>query len=229
MLHARLSHAGQHSSANHLYGDKNGFAVCPAQGSLTAMLRKLYDKTLALSGHRNAVWGLAGLSFIESSVFPIPPDVMLIPMALADRARAFFHAAICTLASAFGALLGYVIGAFFWEVLGEPIIALYGGAAAFDQFTAFYDEWGVLIVLAAAISFLPFKVATIASGVAGLAIVPFFVASLVGRGIRFFAVAGLVYWAGPQVKLFIDRYFGWLSAAFVVLLAGGFILLARAG
>ncbi len=185
------------------------------------MLRKIYDKTIALSGHRHATWGLAGVSFAESSVFPIPPDVMLIPMVLADRTSAWRNALICTLASVAGAILGYAIGVFLWESVGAPIIAFYGAEAAFEKFTSFYDIWGVWIVLAAAISFLPFKVATIASGLTGLSLIPFIIASLIGRAIRFYAVAGLVYYFGPQIRHFIDRYFNLLS----LLLVGLIVLL----
>jgi len=189
------------------------------------MLRRLYDQTLALAGHRHAGAWLGFISFIESSVFPIPPDIMLIPMVLAERAKAWAYALICTVASVLGALLGYLIGYALWESLGQPIIGFYNGAAAFNKFTGFYDQWGIWIVLAAAISFLPYKVATIASGVAGLAIVPFILASLVGRGIRFFAVAGLIYFFGPQIRTLIDRYFNILSLAFVALLLLGFLAL----
>ena len=132
------------------------------------MLRRLYDWTLALAAHKRAEWALGGISFIESSFFPIPPDLMLIPMVLADRLKAWRLAFICTLASALGALFGYAIGLVFWETVGQPIIAFYNAGGAFDRFVSFYDSWGIWIVLAAAISFLPFKVATIASGVAGL-------------------------------------------------------------
>ncbi|MDB2668391.1 DedA family protein [Alphaproteobacteria bacterium] len=175
------------------------------------MLRKIYDKTIDLSRHRNAAWGLAGVSFAESSFFPIPPDVMLIPMVLADRAKAWRNALICTLASVAGAALGYAIGMFLWDAVGAPVIAIYGAEAAFEKFTSFYEAWGVWIVLAAAISFLPFKVATLASGLTGLSFVPFLLTSLVGRGIRFFAVAGLVYYFGPSVRVFLERYFNVLS------------------
>lgn len=189
------------------------------------MLRRLYDWTLALAGHRHAGGWLAAVSFIESSVFPIPPDIMLIPMVLAERTKAWAYALICTMASVLGALLGYFIGYALWESLGQPIIDFYNGAAAFDKFTGFYDQWGIWIVLAAAISFLPYKVATIASGVAGLALVPFILASIAGRGIRFFAVAGLIYFFGPQIRVLIDRYFNILSLAFVALLLLGFLLI----
>ena len=175
------------------------------------MLRKIYDKTIDLSGHRKAAWGLAGVSFAESSFFPIPPDIMLIPMVLADRANAWRNALICTLASVAGAALGYAIGMFLWETIGAPVIGFYGAEESFEKFTSFYADWGVWIVLAAAISFLPFKVATLASGLTGLSFLPFLLTSLVGRGIRFFAVAGLVYYLGPNVRVFLERYFNLLS------------------
>jgi membrane protein YqaA with SNARE-associated domain len=175
------------------------------------MLRKIYDKTIDLSGHRKAAWGLAGVSFAESSFFPIPPDIMLIPMVLADRANAWRNALICTLASVAGAALGYAIGMFLWETIGAPVIGFYGAEASFEKFTSFYADWGVWIVLAAAISFLPVKVATLASGLTGLSFLPFLLTSLVGRGIRFFAVAGLVYYLGPNVRVFLERYFNLLS------------------
>ena len=192
---------------------------------ITGFLRALYEQTLVLSRHRRAGRALAFVSFIESSFFPIPPDVMLIPMVLAERLKAWRYALICTLASVLGALLGYAIGHVFWEAVGQPIVAFYNGEAAFDRFVVFYDDWGIWIVLAAAISFLPYKVATIASGVAGLALVPFILASIAGRGIRFFAVAGLIYFFGPQIRVLIDRYFNILSLAFVALLLLGFLLI----
>ena len=182
------------------------------------MLRKIYDETIALSRHRHAGWGLAGVSFLESSVFPVPPDVMLIPMVLADRAKAWQHALVCTLASVAGAALGYAIGLYLWDVIGAPTFAFYGAEAAFEKFQNVYAEWGIWIVLAAAISFLPFKVATIASGALGLAFLPFLLTSLIGRAIRFFLVAGLVYAFGEKIERFIDRYFNILSIAAVLVI-----------
>ncbi len=185
---------------------------------VTGFLRSLYEQTLAWSRHRRAGWALAVVSFIESSFFPIPPDVMLIPMVLAARLKAWRFALICTLASVLGALVGYAIGYIFWETIGQPIVAFYNAEAAFDRFVGFYDDWGIWIVLAAAISFLPFKVATIASGVSGLALAPFLIASLIGRAIRFFAIAALVYYFGRDIRKFIDRYFNMLSLIFVAIL-----------
>ena len=193
------------------------------------MLHALYDRTLALSAHRHAAWGLAGVSFLESSVFPIPPDVILLPMVLANRTKAWFLASICTLASVLGALLGYAIGFLLWETIGQPIIAFYNGQAAFDKFLGFYDLWGVWVVLAAAISFLPFKVATVASGVSGLALGPFVLASVLGRGLRFFGVAALIYYFGPQMRVLIDKYFNLLSFVFIALLILGAVLLGAVG
>ena len=118
---------------------------------VTGFLRRLYEQTLAWSRHRRAGWALAVISFIESSFFPIPPDVMLIPMVLAERLKAWRYALICTMASVLGGLLGYAIGYVFWEAIGQPIFAFYNAGAAFDRFVLFYDQWGIWIVLAAAI------------------------------------------------------------------------------
>ncbi len=196
-------------------------------GVSTKLYGGLSERVLALCAHRHAVRWLAGVSFIESSIFPIPPDVMLVPMVLADRTHAWRNAWVCTLASVLGGVAGYVIGFYFWNAIGQPIISFYGGDAAFDKFTSFYAQWGIWVVLAAAISFLPYKIATIASGVAGLAFIPFIVTSLIGRGIRFFAVAGLIYFFGPQASRLIDRYFNILSIGVLVALAVllGFVLL----
>jgi membrane protein YqaA with SNARE-associated domain len=185
---------------------------------VTGFLRNLYEQVLAWSRHRRAGWALGVVSFIESSFFPIPPDIMLIPMVLAARLKAWRYALICTLASVLGALLGYAIGYIFWENIGQPIVAFYNAEAAFDRFVGFYDVWGIWIVLAAAISFLPFKVATIASGVSGLALAPFLMSCLIGRAIRFFAIAALVYYFGRDIRKFIDRYFNMLSLIFVAIL-----------
>jgi membrane protein YqaA with SNARE-associated domain len=212
----------------YILGDKNIFSVAIGRFRVRCMFglfRKIYEATLRLAAHRRATWALAAVSFAESSVFPVPPDVMLIPMVLAERAKAWRLAFICTIASVLGAGLGYAIGFVFWETIGQPVIAFYNGEAAFARFSAFYDGWGVWIVLAAAISFLPFKVATIASGVSGLALLPFLLTSLIGRAIRFFGVAALVYYFGPNMQYVIDRYFNVLTLIFIALLLGGFWLM----
>ena len=188
------------------------------------MLRSLYEWTLNLAAHRHARWGLALVSFAESSFFPIPPDVALIPMILAKRAAAWTYATICTLASVLGGVAGYAIGFFFFVQLGEPLLEFYGYAEKFANFAERYNEYGVWIVLIAGLTPFPFKVITIASGTTGLNFLVFVVASVLARGGRFFAVAALLWWFGEPIRAFIERYFGILSILFIILLIGGFLL-----
>ncbi|MGH6737107.1 MAG: YqaA family protein [Methyloceanibacter sp.] len=188
------------------------------------MLRRAYDKTMELAAHRNAPWALAGVSFIESSVFPIPPDVMLIPMVLAERRKAWLYAAICTAASVLGGAFGYLIGYFLFESVGEPILRFYGYTQAFEDFARRYNDYGAWIVFIAGVTPFPYKVITIASGVTQLNFLVFMLASVAARGLRFFVVAGLLYWFGPPIKDFIEKYLGILFTLFVVLLVGGFVL-----
>ena len=187
------------------------------------MLRRLYDWVMELAGHRHAEPALAAVSFIESSVFPIPPDVMLMPMAFARPDRAFRYAAVATVASVVGGLLGYAIGYFLFETVGQAIIDFYGLSAQFQEFATRYNEHGLAIVFFAGLTPFPYKVITIASGVTALNLWQFTIASIVSRGMRFFMVAGLIYWFGPPVRAFIERYLGWMTLAFGVLLVGGFV------
>jgi len=189
------------------------------------MLRSLYDWTMNLSGHRHALAALALVSFVESSVFPIPPDILLIPMVLAARQRAWRIALVCTLASVLGGLAGYAIGAFFFEALGGPVLEIYDATETFEEVRALYNEHGVLIVFTAGFSPIPYKIFTIASGVAGMEPFSFALASLVGRGARFFIVAALLWKFGEPILGFIDKHLGKLTLAFAVLLIGGFALI----
>jgi len=186
------------------------------------MLRRLYDWTLAIAAHRHARIGLALVAFAESSFFPIPPDVALIPMILADRAKAWGHALVCTLASVAGGIAGYAIGYFLFDAVGLPLLEFYGYGAAFEEFAGRYNEWGAWIVFIAGLTPFPYKVITIASGVTSLDFAIFMLASVLARGGRFFMVAGLLWWFGPWIRTFIERYFGLVTIAFIVLLAGGF-------
>lgn len=186
------------------------------------MLRRLYDFTMALAVKKQAERALALVSFVESSIFPIPPDVMLIPMILARPERAWRLAAICTVASVLGGCLGYAIGALLFDGLGHLVLDLYGYAAQFENFQGRYNEHGVWIVLFAGLTPFPFKIITIASGVAGLSLPVFIVSSVVARGLRFFIVAALLWKFGEPIRIFIERWLGWLSALFLVLLIGGF-------
>lgn len=188
------------------------------------MLRSLYDRTMRLAARRDAVWFLAAVAFVESSVFPVPPDVMLIPMVLAARGGAWRFAAVCTVASVLGGLAGYAVGLTLFESAGRPILELYGYADRFAEFTHRYNEYGAWIVFVAGVTPFPYKVITIASGAAQLDLATFAVASALARGIRFFLVAALLYWIGPPVRSFIERRLGLMFTIFCVLLIGGFLL-----
>ena len=189
------------------------------------MLRRLYYWVMSLAATRHAERALAAVSFIESSVFPIPPDVLLIPMVIADRAKWFRIALVCTVASVLGAFLGYAIGALFFDLVGRPILELYGKADAFAELTARYNSWGGWAVLFAAMTPFPYKVLTIFSGVTGLNLVTFTVVSIIGRGVRFFLVAWLLNRYGAPIKGFIENNLGMLFTLFMVLLVGGFVVL----
>jgi membrane protein YqaA with SNARE-associated domain len=187
------------------------------------MLRRLYDWTLSLSARPGALWALAAISFIESSIFPIPPDVLIIPMVLAARQRAWVIAGVATLSSVLGGFAGYAIGHFLFQEIGQPIIDFYGYGEQFIAFREKYNAWGFWIVAAAGFTPFPYKVITIASGAFDLDLLTFAIASAASRGARFFLVAALLYRFGSPIKAFIERYLGLLTAIFFVLLIGGFV------
>ena len=189
------------------------------------MLRRLYDWVLELAAAPWAPWALAGIAFVESSVFPIPPDVMLIPMVLAARARAWRLAAICTTASVLGGFAGYGIGYALYESVGAPIIELYGYDHQFERFEGLYNRWGAWIVAFFGVTPFPYKVVTITSGVTALDPWVFGLASIVSRGLRFFVVAGLLWYFGPPIRDFIERRLGLVALVFCVFLVGGFVVL----
>ncbi|MBC8337481.1 MAG: DedA family protein [Alphaproteobacteria bacterium] len=186
------------------------------------MLRRLYTWTMNLAGHRHATPSLAAVSFIESSVFPIPPDVLLIPMVLADRTKAFRIAFVCTVASVLGGMLGYAIGLFLFEEVGRPMLEFYGYAPKFAEFQAKYNDWGAWAVFFAGVTPFPYKVITILSGVTALDLFVFTVASVAARGLRFYLVAGLLWKFGEPIRVFIEKYLGLLFTLFCILLIGGF-------
>jgi membrane protein YqaA with SNARE-associated domain len=189
------------------------------------MLRGLYYWTMEMAAKKNAVWVLAAVAFVESSVFPIPPDVLLIPMVLAARNSAWRYAAICTIASVLGGMLGYAIGSGLYEGVGRPILDFYGYGAKFSDFTARYNEYGGWIVFIAGVTPFPYKVITIASGVTDLDFATFTTASVLARGLRFLVVAALLYWIGQPIREFIEKRLGLLFTIFCVLLIGGFLLI----
>ena len=189
------------------------------------MIRRLYDWTLDLAERRAAKWWLAFIAFIESSVFPIPPDILVIPMVLAAREKAWQIATICTAASVAGGVAGYALGFFAFDLVGQPLLDFYGYGDKYIEFQGHFDEWGFWAVAIFGTTFLPFKVITVASGVMQMNLAGFIIASIIGRAIRFYLVAGLLWKFGEPIKNFIEKYLEWLSFAAVVLLVGGFLLI----
>ncbi|MBD3678086.1 MAG: DedA family protein [Rhodobacteraceae bacterium] len=188
------------------------------------MIRALYDWTISLAGHRHALWALAVVSFVESSVFPIPPDVLMIPMIIARPSRAWLIATVALVASVLGGLLGYWIGYGLFESVGRPVLEFYGKDAYFDDFSARYNEWGAWAVLIAGVTPFPYKVITILSGATHLNLAVFMVASVIARGLRFFIVAALLWRFGAPIRDFIEHRLGLVFTLFMALLIGGFIL-----
>ena len=189
------------------------------------MIRRLYDWTISLAGHPHALWALALVSFIESSFFPIPPDILMIPMILAAPSRAWLVALVATVSSVLGGLFGYFIGAVLFETVGQWIFDVYGKEDAVEAFNQRFNEWGAWAVLIAGVTPFPYKVITIMSGWTGLSIPVFIVASILARGLRFFVLAALLWKFGAPIRTFIEKYLGLLFTAFVILLFGGFYVL----
>lgn len=188
-------------------------------------MKKLYDWTMAKAAHPQAERWLAGLSFLESSMFPVPTDIMLIPMILADRAKAWRYGIITTIASVLGAVFGYFIGAVLFDTIGQAIVDFYGYQTQFEAFKGYYVEYGVLIVLIGGLTPIPFKIITIASGVMSLNPAIFFVSCIAARAPRFMLEAALLWKFGEPIKAFIERRLQWLMIAFVLLIISGFVAL----
>ncbi len=180
----------------------------------------LYDKVMGWVRHPHASWYLAGLSFAESSFFPVPPDVMLAPMSMARPARAMRLALLTTLASVMGGILGYLIGMLAFDLV-EPLLHQYGYWEKYLRAREWFETWGFWAIFVAGFSPIPYKVFTITAGVIGMSFVPFVLASLIGRGGRFFLVAGLMAWGGESMEARLRQWvdwIGWLTVAAVVLI-----------
>ncbi len=187
------------------------------------MLRALYDWTMALARTPYALTALAVVAFVESSVFPIPPDVLMIPMIIAAPRRAFLIAGVATVSSVLGGLAGYAIGWGLYDTVGRPVLEFYGKDAYFAEFAERYNQWGAWVVLFAGVTPFPYKVITILSGVTALSLPVFIVASIVARGLRFFIVAALLWKFGAPIRDFIERRLGLMFTLFMLLLIGGFV------
>ncbi|WP_108482473.1 YqaA family protein [Oceaniglobus ichthyenteri] len=186
------------------------------------MIRSLYTWVLGLAESRHALWALAIIAFLESSVFPIPPDVLMVPMILARPSKAWLIAGIAMVASVLGGMLGYWIGYGVFETVGKPVLEFYGKDAYFDSFAERYNAWGAWAVLIAGVTPFPYKVITIMSGATGLSVPVFIAASILARGLRFFLVAALLWKFGAPIRDFIERRLGLMFALFMVFLLGGF-------
>ena len=185
----------------------------------------LYDKVMAWSRHRHAVRYLSAVSFMESSFFPVPTAIMMAPMVMADRDSAWRLAIITTLASVAGGLFGYLIGYFLFDQVGEAILSFYQLEGKFEDMKAWFDEYGIWLVLLAGVTPIPYKLFTITSGVLGLAIIPFTLASIVGRASQFFLVAGLVKWGGKQIEPMLDKWIEWIGWGVLALAISGFLII----
>jgi membrane protein YqaA with SNARE-associated domain len=189
------------------------------------MIRGLYNWTMSLAESPYSLWALAIVSFAESSFFPIPPDVLLIPLIIARPHRAFMIAGICLVSSVLGGLFGYFIGAQLFDSVAKPLLDFYGKADAAEQFNAQFRDLGAWAVLIAGVTPFPFKVITIMSGWTGLSLPVFIVSSVIARGLRFFIVAALLWKFGAPIRDFIEKRLGLMFTLFVVLLLGGFLAL----
>lgn len=193
------------------------------------MLRRVYDWTLSLGSSRHAVWALAAVSFIESSIFPIPPDALLIPMIIADRSRAWRLAAVCTIASVLGGFVGYAIGYYAFNAIGEPLLRFYGASAQYLRLEQLYAEYGTWLIILKGATPIPFKLVTIASGAFHFPLLAFAVSALISRGIRFFLIAALLWKYGDAIRDFIERRLGLVFSIAVILVVGGFLLVGLVG
>ena len=186
------------------------------------MIQRLYDWTLSLAEHPRALWALAIVAFVESSFFPIPPDIIMIPMIIARPNRAFLIAGIALVSSVLGGLLGYAIGAFAYEAIGQPILAALGKGDAMAEFSSRFNDLGFWAVLTAGGTPFPYKVITIMSGWTGMPMGVFITTSILARGLRFFLVAGLLWKFGAPIRDFIEKRLGLMFTLFIILLIAGF-------
>jgi len=196
------------------------------------MLRRLYDRMLEIAAGPNAIWALLAVAFAESSFFPLPPDILLIPMMLARPSAAWRLAAYATLASVAGGMLGYAIGYYGFDLIGRPILELNHAMGGYDTLRAGFDtvgmfgvKWGVWIIVLKGITPIPYKLITITSGALHFDLAAFVGASIVSRSLRFFLLAALLWWFGEPIRLFIERRLTLITSLFLAALVGGFVVL----
>jgi membrane protein YqaA with SNARE-associated domain len=188
------------------------------------VLRQIYEWTLSLAASRHALWALAVVSFVESSFFPIPPDALLVPMIIADRRRAWLYATVATVASVLGGFLGYAIGYFAFDTIGEPLLRFYGVTEQYLGLQNLYDRWGAWLIVIKGATPIPYKLVTIASGAFHFDLLTFTVASVISRGIRFFLIAALLWRFGAPIRDFIEKRLTLVFSVSVAALVGGFLV-----
>jgi len=190
------------------------------------MLRRFYDWVMKLAEGPRALPALAIISFVESSFFPIPPDVLLVPMILAARHRAFVFAFVCTLASVVGGYVGYAIGYYAFEALARPILEFYHAMPRYEEFKVFFDKYGAIGIIGKGLTPFPYKIVTIASGAFHFDLTTFGISSFISRSLRFFLEAILLWHYGDPIRDFIERRLALVTTAFLIILVGGFILIS---
>ena len=189
------------------------------------MIYRLYSRTLAVAAHRHAMVAMGLISFAESSFLPLPPDILLVPMTLAQPRRAWLIAAVCTIASVTGGYVGYAIGYFLFDAIGLPVLEFYHMMDKYEAFKAAFAEWGAWIIVIKGLTPIPFKLVTIASGAAQFDLVTFTLASLVSRSLRFFLLAALLWRFGEPIRDFIERRLMLVTSMIAAALVGGFVVL----
>ena len=189
------------------------------------MIYRLYSRTLAVAAHRHAMAAMALISFAESSFLPLPPDILHVPMTLAQPRRAWLIAAVCTIASVTGGYVGYAIGYFLFDAIGLPVLEFYHMMDKYEAFKAAFAEWGAWIIVIKGLTPIPFKLVTIASGAAQFDLVTFTLASLVSRSLRFFLLAALLWRFGEPIRDFIERRLMLVTSMIAAALVGGFVVL----
>ena len=190
-------------------------------------MKKLYDWTMTLAASPHATWALGAIAFAESSFFPVPPDVILVPMTLAQPKKAWAYASICTIASVAGGALGYAIGALFFDTIGQWLVSLYGYGAKIESLRQFYAEWGALFILVKGFTPIPYKLVTIVSGLLAYNFPLFICLSIITRGARFFILTAAINHFGDTVREKLESHFGLFIGVMILIVVAGFALAAK--
>lgn len=190
-------------------------------------MKKLYDWTMSLAASPHATWALGAIAFAESSFFPVPPDVILVPMTLAQPKKAWLYATICTIASVAGGALGYAIGALFFDTIGQWLVSLYGYGSKLESLRQFYAEWGALFILVKGFTPIPYKLVTIVSGLLAYNFPLFILLSFITRGARFFILTAAINHFGDAIREKLESYFGVFIGVMILIVVAGFALAAK--